>query len=520
MGDTIFDMSVGYDLEGIKSERVLAFINGMKNAETSVERLRREIPDEFRAFRDLDFKKNISDTLTLSTFHGCPPEEIEKIIDYLLKEHGLSCVIKLNPTLLGPSELRRLMKEEMGYAHIDTPDSAFEKDTRWEQAEGFVERLAKTAEGLGLGFGVKFNNTLIVENKGDGFLPASEKEMYLSGPPLHVVAVNLVNRFRARFGDSVPISFSAGIDKLNFPDAVGLGLVPITVCSDLLKPGGYARAQGYFQELDKRMDAAGAATIKEFVLKGRANAQAALDKAGLTHAPAAGSEDYARWVSAAVLLNTEDYCGAVTSDPRYGAQRNAKPPRKVGTKLSLFDCITCDKCVPVCPNDANFSYDLPKEEVPILKLFRKEGKWLRKIDGNLTIAKKHQLANFVDFCNECGNCDIFCPEDGGPYAMKPRFFGSLELFKEMTDREGFHVAAASGRVAVHGRFKNKEFHLVIAGEEVRYAGPDFRVSFKLADPPGTIEGDCEGEVDLTYFFIMARLQQVVLAQDQVNYVNS
>ena len=71
---------------------------------------------------------------------------------------------------------------------------------------------------------------------------ADEKEMYLSGPPLHVLAMNLVARFRREFGASIPISFSAGIDQKNFPDAVALGLVPVTVCSDLLKTGGYGRA--------------------------------------------------------------------------------------------------------------------------------------------------------------------------------------------------------------------------------------------------------------------------------------
>ena len=97
-----------------------------------------------------------------------------------------------------------------------------------------MERLGRTAERLGLSLGVKFSNTLIVENT-HGFLPASEPEVYLSGPPLHVLAMHLVGRFRQTFGDRFPISFAAGIDRQNFPDAVALGLVPITVCTDLLK---------------------------------------------------------------------------------------------------------------------------------------------------------------------------------------------------------------------------------------------------------------------------------------------
>ena len=110
--------------------------------------------------------------------------------------------------------MRRLLHDVMGYEER-VPDKAFEKDTRWEQAEGFIERLGERAAGLGLGFGVKCTNTLIVENHRD-FFPATEKEMYLSGPPLHVLAVTLVQRLRERFGDRYPISFSAGIGRDNW----------------------------------------------------------------------------------------------------------------------------------------------------------------------------------------------------------------------------------------------------------------------------------------------------------------
>ena len=82
---------------------------------------------------------------------------------------------------------------------------------------GFVERLGEKAAGLNLGFGVKFTNTLIVENR-RRFFPESEKEMYLSGPPLHVLAMELVRRFREATGTRYPISFSAGIDRHNFSD--------------------------------------------------------------------------------------------------------------------------------------------------------------------------------------------------------------------------------------------------------------------------------------------------------------
>src|ERR1017187_3743118 len=63
---TIYNMSVGYDLAGIKSERVQAFIRGMLDARGDVDRLRRQIPDEYREYRDLDFSTRLSETLPLS----------------------------------------------------------------------------------------------------------------------------------------------------------------------------------------------------------------------------------------------------------------------------------------------------------------------------------------------------------------------------------------------------------------------------------------------------------------------
>ncbi|MGB6642819.1 MAG: glutamate synthase, partial [Thermoanaerobaculia bacterium] len=431
-GSTIYDMSVGYDLAGIKSERVLEFIRGMTDARPHVDRLRRQIPPDLERLGDLDFPTQISDTVTLSTFHGCPPGEIEQIIEFLLTELGLHCVIKFNPMLLGPVEGRQLLNERLGYHDIRVPDSAFERDATWEQAVEMMERLGRTAEQLGLSLGVKFSNTLIVENT-HGFLPASEPEVYLSGPPLHVLAMHLVGRFRRTFGDRFPISFAAGIDRHNFPDAVALGLVPITVCTDLLKKGGYGRLQGYYAELSRRMAAVDATSIDDFILRAYDNGEEALDKLGLAaddpgrekirRAEANGSsprqvtgeELYARWVAEAKLLNTEHYVAAVTEDPRYGKEQNSQSPRKIGSHLQLFDCITCDLCIPVCPNDANFTFDLGREEIPIVKLERQPAGWRWQTEGGLSLQERHQIGNFADFCNDCGNCDIFCPEDGGPY---------------------------------------------------------------------------------------------------------
>ena len=533
--DVLFDMSVGYDLAGIKSDKVRQFIEGMQDASAIVEHYRQQIPEQYREFRNLDFQTKLSDTLTLSTFHGCPPEEIEKIIDYLFREHGLNCIIKLNPTLLGKEKVRHLFNEILGYAEINVPDEAFENDASWEQAQGFVERLGETAKTLGLGFGVKFNNTLIVENHRD-FFPQSEKVMYLSGTPLHVLGIHLVQQFREKFGDQFPISFSAGIDKTNFADAVALGLTPITVCSDLLKVGGYSRSSTYYKELNSRMDNLGVSDIDSYLLKAYGNAEQALRNigfgsgntsgkeaaavdalrktlenggelrkvAGAEEAPLA-NEIFEKWLSEVKLLNTKTYVDEVTTQARYTLEKNSNPPRKVGTTLELFDCLTCDKCIPVCPNDANFALKIPQGETEILEFENNNSGWSVNARSSLKLAKKYQIANFADFCNECGNCDIFCPEDGGPYLLKPRFFGSRETFQEFSYRDGFyieHVETDDQASTVFSRFDGKEYRLETKGSLIRYSGPDFEVQFSRDDPENTISGEAKNRVSFLNYEIM------------------
>jgi len=445
---TVFDMSVGYDLAGIRSERVQAFIAGMMDATAVVERLRRALPKELGPLRDLDFVTRLSDTLTLSTFHGCPPHEIEQIVEFLMRERHLACVVKLNPTLLGATALQALLTDALGYADLRVPGDAFAKDTQWEQAAAFMDRLDGTARALDLDVGVKLTNTLIVENHRHVF-PKTEPAMYLSGAPLHVLAMHLLRRVRRTFGDRFPISFSAGIERANFPDAVALGLVPVTACTDLLQPGGYGRPLGYFDELKKRMDVVGAASVNEFIVR-------------------AYGADGPTELAAAKIRNTDLYVERATGDPRYAAATRRKVPRKIGRQLKLFDCLTCDKCIPVCPNDANFTFAMPSTpEVPL--------------------SEARQIGNFADLCNDCGNCDTFCPEDGGPYRLKPRFFVSSERWLADAPRDAILVE----RDAITGRFD---------GVEVR-----------VTDETDAADGP--------YVPILRQLRDALLAPTEINYVN-
>jgi putative selenate reductase len=533
-GDTVFDMSVGYDLAGIRSPGVQGFVAGLLDAGPVIERLRAQIPAEWSGLRDLPFQARISDTLTLSTFHGCPPEEIEGICAYLLSELGLHVVVKLNPTLLGPGELRSILHDRLGYSDLAVPDAAFERDAKWEQVVGFVERLGALAGRTGRGFGVKFTNTLIVRNH-KTFFPGTEKEMYLSGAPLHVLAMALVRRFRQKFGDRYPISFSAGIDAGNFADSVALGLKPMSVCTDLLRAGGYGRTRNYHADLARRMAAAGAADLDTFAIHAFGHGEAALASLGLPGASAsaclaalqgkgdlraAAGPAFDAWVSAARLRNTDTYVERVLQDPRYAAAKNSSPPKKVGSSLTLFDCLTCDKCIPVCPNDANFALPMPRGSLALERLVPGEQGFTLETVGETPVDEPHQIANFADACNECGHCDVMCPEDGGPYVVKPRFFGSVEAWRSAPSRDGFALERTAEGTRMHGRFGERTFVVESGGAALRYQGAGFDLRLDLSDPAGTARGQAGVPVDLGYLRIMERLREAVTAPDAVNFVSA
>lgn len=535
--DTLYDMSVGYDLEGIKSDRVMSFIRQMMDATDVVDRFRREIPASYGHLRDLDYPTELSDSLTLSTFHGCPPEEIEGIIDFLLREVGLHSIIKFNPMLLGRDEVHRILFEVLGYTDLEVPDSAFERDIQWNQAVDMLSRLSETAASEGLGLGAKLTNTLIVRNT-RGFLAPEEEEVYLSGQPLHVLAISLVGRFRETFGSRYPISFAAGIDKDNYPDAVALGMVPITTCTDLLRKGGYGRLTAYHAQLKKRMEAVGAQTIGDYILRAYGNAEAAFGRlgidprdslagrclgaltAGADLLEAAGREIYDRWVAAASCLNTSRYVEVVMAEERYTRESNSKGPKKIGRHLKLFDCLTCDICVPVCPNDANFTFGSDQKTIAVVKAVPSKGGWEWRHEEDLNLEERHQIGNFADFCNDCGNCDIFCPEDGGPYVLKPRFFGVEAEWRSTTHLDGFYIHRNHERDLVLGRFEGREYRMEATSAGVTYSGDGFEIRFDPQDPQNSLQGEGSGEVDVTFCNIMDYLRRALLDAERVNYVQT
>lgn len=83
--------------------------------------------------------------------------------------------------------------------------------------------------------------------------------------------------------------------------------------------------------------------------------------------------------------------------------------------------ILCNKCVSVCPNRANVAVEV-------------ESGGLEKVN---------QILHLEALCNECGNCETFCPYQGAPYLEKFTLFWDERAFQE-SENEGYLPLAESG----------------------------------------------------------------------------
>jgi putative selenate reductase len=313
--DVVFNLSVGYNLEGIRQPNMQWFLDKTRDAGALVDDLLGSLEPHYADAHKLEVPHRLSDNVTLSTMHGCPPEEIESISAYLMQDRGLHTLVKCNPTLLGADRVRGILNEDLGYVDVVVPDEAFGHDLKYEDAVPMLTNLRAVADACGLEFGVKLSNTLEVENLRTTFDPA-EKTMYLSGRPLHAITVNLASKLNDEFDGDLLMSFSAGANCFNAPDLLTCGMQTVTSCSDLLKTGGYLRMLQYVECLDEAIEKAGTKTLAAF-----------------------------RKTSTQTLA---DYARRVVQDPVYRKATFDTAHTKTPRQLGHFDCIEAP-CVDECP---------------------------------------------------------------------------------------------------------------------------------------------------------------------------
>lgn len=313
----IFNMSVGYDLEGIKTPKIDNFIEGLKDASKTaifqecVADLKAAIADgqipniTDPAFTD-GISPYISNSITLSTMHGTPPEQQEAICRYLISEKKVNTFVKLNPTLLGYDYVRDVL-DRQGYDEIEFKHESFEHDMKYDDAVKMIKSLKAFGKENGVEFGIKLTNTFAVINDGRR-LPTGE--MYMSGRALYPLTINLTNKLAAEFNGDLAISYSGGATYFNIADLFTSGIKPITLATDLLKPGGYSRLNQLAKVLERPM-----------------------------------AENPSREID---LEKLAQVAAASITDERYHKEAKPSKPMKTDQKLGLLDCFVAP-CVVACP---------------------------------------------------------------------------------------------------------------------------------------------------------------------------
>jgi len=314
---TVFNMSVGYNLQGIMNDNVQHFLNRMIDCREELAAKIKEIEPIYPSVAEIAIPAQISNNITLSTMHGCPANEIEGIARYLIEKRGLHTYVKLNPTLLGPDRLRDILNNKLNFKTI-VPDTAFEHDLKYPDAVKIIGSLRECASVRGLQFGLKLTNTLeSVNNK--NIFGSDVDTMYMSGRALHPIAIQLARMLQEEFRGELNLSFSAGVNAFNVAEVLACGFRTITVCSDLLRPGGYMRLQQYFEELDERFQSTGSTSIDEFIAK---------STKGGTEGP-----------KLAALSNLADYAMEVLESKAYKREHITPPDIKTQRAWDYFDCI-------------------------------------------------------------------------------------------------------------------------------------------------------------------------------------
>ena len=251
----VFNMSVGYDLAGIKLPKIDTYIEGMKQAENTaifkecqqaaLAAVKEGILHHVTAADIHAIQGTVSRSITISTLHGCPPSEIESMAMYLLTQKKLNTFVKCNPTLLGYDYARKVL-DGLGFDYIAFDDHHFVQDLQYKDAVPMLARLQKTADGLRLAFGVKLTNTFPVDVKG-GELPS--QEMYMSGRSLAPLTLSVARNLSRDFNGKLRISYSGGADYSNIDAIYRAGIWPVTMATTMLKPGGYQRMIQIAQKL-------------------------------------------------------------------------------------------------------------------------------------------------------------------------------------------------------------------------------------------------------------------------------
>ncbi len=250
----VFNMSLGGCLEDLKSDKMNSFIEGLKSAEyTSVWR---ECENWARAHMDeldgidgtylSDISPRVCCAAVFAPNEGLSAAEIEEAAAYLIEEKRLHTFIRLSPDLLGYYSIRGIL-DINGYDDMEISKERMDKNALYDDLKPAFNRLQSKADSYRLEFGVKVCDGLIIENAKE--LPV--KGGRLTGRALFPIAFSLAEKIANDFGGGLRICFAGGADYYTAAKLFDAGIWPVTVVSDIVRPGGLARFKQLAEEVSK-----------------------------------------------------------------------------------------------------------------------------------------------------------------------------------------------------------------------------------------------------------------------------
>jgi putative selenate reductase len=325
---TIFNMSLGNTLADIRSEKMQWFIDKMIDCSVEKTEKLKSIRNIYPDIDKIDIPDQISNSFTVNTSKDCSARELEYICKFLMVDKKLHPVIKFNPTLLGYRSVRAILSAENAL-QVEINEEHFEEDIQYAEALDLIDGIKATATEMKLEMTIKICGGLVCRNH-TGQIPEAVNYVYLTGNALHPVAANLAAKFQSRFEGLLDISFSGGVDCYNVSQLLLNGFSTITVCTDLLMPGGYGRLAQYFQELSRAFANYQAKNIREYILK-------------------SGS---AYSLQETALENLRNYAIRTLSNPAYQKSELTQLTIKTRRPLFLYDCVHAP-CVDACDTHPN-----------------------------------------------------------------------------------------------------------------------------------------------------------------------
>jgi len=450
--DFIFNISVGYTLEGIKTPKIDSYINDMLDAtnttiwKESIQYLLENI-DIFDnvTVKDIESIQGcISPSITISTMHGCPPEEINSIVERLIDVKGMHTYVKCNPTLLGYDYARKTL-DQLGYDYLSFDEHHFKDDLQWEDAIPMFTHLQKLAKEKGLIFGLKLTNTFPVEIKSSEL---AGEEMYMSGRALFPLSISLAQQLTKAFNGEMPLSYSGGADALNIETIFETGIRPITMCTSILKPGGYERLKQMAEICEPLLDI----RIKK--------------------------------ISSSKLTTIVEGLTSSKYNQKYFREIGS---RKSGSKLPLFDCFKspCNADDVGCPIE---------QQIPEYLKLVSEGKYkeafeiisidnaVPAITGSICDHQCQSTCTRVDYEESLSIRDV---KKVAVLAAQDRFIEETEITKLRTAKKVAVIGAGCGGISTALFLRRNGVHVDVFEKRdkpmgaVTYVIPEFRISTEM-----------------------------------------